>query len=87
MGARGRVCSHCTLDDAALNWELRLFTLTTRALALGAAVSQGQGGVGLGRSVLRGTDGYSEGLRGARGRAEKQGMGATPPRSRPRFKL
>ncbi|GBF99704.1 hypothetical protein Rsub_12416 [Raphidocelis subcapitata] len=37
--ARGRACDHCKLDDRALAWELRLFTLTTRAIALGAAVS------------------------------------------------
>ncbi|KIY93235.1 hypothetical protein MNEG_14728 [Monoraphidium neglectum] len=39
LGARGRLCTHCRLDEATLQWELRLFTLTTRALALGAAVS------------------------------------------------
>lgn len=39
LGARGRVCAHCALDDATLQWELRLFTLTTRALALGVQVS------------------------------------------------
>jgi len=39
LGARGRVCAHCLLDERALQWELRLFTLTTRALALGGAVS------------------------------------------------
>lgn len=38
LGAAGRLCAHCGLDEATLAWELRLFTLTTRALALGAAV-------------------------------------------------
>jgi hypothetical protein len=46
LGARGRLCAHCALDDRVLQWELRLFTLTTRAIALGAAVGSGAGGGG-----------------------------------------
>jgi len=33
------VCAHCRLDERWLAWELRLFSLQSRALAAGAAVS------------------------------------------------
>jgi len=32
LGAAGRTCPHCRLDEAFLAWELSLFALTTRAL-------------------------------------------------------
>ncbi len=51
LGARGRVCAHCQLDERVLQWELRLFTLTTRALALGAAVSLSSFGWSVGSLV------------------------------------
>jgi hypothetical protein len=39
LGEGGRVCAHCRLDERWLAWELRLFSLQSRALAAGAAVS------------------------------------------------
>ena len=33
------MCAHCRLDERWLAWELRLFSLQSRALAAGAAVS------------------------------------------------
>ncbi|KAK9844148.1 hypothetical protein WJX81_006007 [Elliptochloris bilobata] len=39
LGEAGRVCAHCRLDERWLAWELRLFSLQSRALAAGAAVS------------------------------------------------
>ena len=39
LGEAGRVCGHCRLDERWLAWELRLFSLQSRALAAGAAVS------------------------------------------------
>ena len=33
------MCGHCRLDERWLAWELRLFSLQSRALAAGAAVS------------------------------------------------
>ena len=31
MGVEGAVCCHCRLDDEAMAWELRLFSLTAAA--------------------------------------------------------
>lgn len=31
MGIEGAVCRHCQLDEAAMAWELRLFSLTAAA--------------------------------------------------------
>ncbi len=31
MGVEGAVCRHCQLDQAAMGWELRLFSLTAAA--------------------------------------------------------
>lgn len=65
--ARGRACDHCKLDDRTLAWELRLFTLTTRAIALGAAVSGGgEGGAGPGLRIGRAQGEGQLGRRGVR---------------------
>jgi hypothetical protein len=35
----GRVCKHCRLDELFLGWEVRLFSLETRAMRGGKGVS------------------------------------------------
>ena len=39
LGLTGRVCAHCRVDEMFLAWEVRLFSLQTRAMAAGQAVT------------------------------------------------
>ena len=39
LGESGQVCRHCRLDERWLAWEMRLYSVHTRALVAGAAVS------------------------------------------------
>ncbi|KAK9861981.1 hypothetical protein WJX84_009317 [Apatococcus fuscideae] len=39
MGVQGSVCKHCHLDDLFLAWEVRLYSLQTRAAAAGGLVT------------------------------------------------
>lgn len=39
LGESGQVCSHCRLDERWLAWEMRLYSVHTRALVAGTAVS------------------------------------------------
>jgi hypothetical protein len=39
MGVAGLVCRHCRLDEGMRRWEVRLFSLHTRALVAGTMVS------------------------------------------------
>jgi E3 ubiquitin-protein ligase SHPRH len=39
MGVAGLVCRHCRLDEGMRRWEVRLFSLHTRALVAGTLVS------------------------------------------------
>ncbi|KAK9810177.1 hypothetical protein WJX72_006177 [[Myrmecia] bisecta] len=39
LGVAGRVCPHCRLDEQLLAWEVRLFSLQTRAMAAGQEIS------------------------------------------------
>ena len=39
LGESGQVCQHCRLDERWLGWEMRLYSVHTRALVAGAAVS------------------------------------------------
>jgi hypothetical protein len=41
MGVAGLVCRHCRLDEGMRRWEVRLFSLHTRALVAGTLVSAG----------------------------------------------
>jgi hypothetical protein len=45
MGVAGLVCRHCRLDEGMRRWEVRLFSLHTRALVAGTMVSGGGTGV------------------------------------------
>lgn len=39
LGLQGSVCQHCHLDDLFLAWEVRLYSLQTRAAAAGGFVT------------------------------------------------
>lgn len=39
LGESGRVCRHCRLDERWLAWEMRIYSVHTRALVAGTAVS------------------------------------------------